>query len=85
MTTNNDDNKDLSFYKKELESQKKIIKNAFKVSIIVGFISIFFVVLNLSILFTVAGGVAGSDRKINDLERQIRILQESIQKIKNKE
>ncbi|STQ86786.1 hypothetical protein LS73_006970 [Helicobacter muridarum] len=76
----NDDNKDLSFYKAELESQKKIVKNAFKVSIILGFICIFFVVLNLSILFTVAGGIAGSDRKINDLERQIKILQESIQK-----
>ena len=40
-----------------------------------GFLSIFFVVLNLSILFTVAGGVAGTDKKLKALEEREQISQ----------
>ena len=59
----------------ELAAQKKILKNAFRLSIAVGLLSIFFVVLNLSILFTVAGGVAGTDKKLKALEERAQISQ----------
>ncbi|RDU71256.1 hypothetical protein CQA66_06860 [Helicobacter aurati] len=78
MLTNDYKTEDILYCKSELESQKKIVRNAFKVSIILGFICVFFVVLNLSILFTVAGGVAGTNRKVNELEQQIKILKETI-------
>lgn len=63
---------------KELEAQKKTTKNALKCSIAIGILCFFFVALNLSILFTIAGGVAGNERKVQSLQTQV-------EKIKHKE
>ncbi len=54
--------------KQELNICKKTTKNALKLSIIVGLACFFFVALNFSILFTVAGGVAGNERKIQSIQ-----------------
>lgn len=60
----------------ELRHQKKTTKNALKLSILIGVLCVFFVALNLSILFTIAGGIAGSDRKLNALQEQNIKIQE---------
>ncbi len=56
----------------ELEAQKKVTKNALRFSIGVGIACFFFVALNLSILFTIAGGVAGNERKVQSLQEQLQ-------------
>lgn len=59
----------------ELDAQKKTTKNALKLSIGVGILCFFFVALNLSILFTIAGGVAGNERKVQSLQAQVEKMQ----------
>lgn len=59
----------------ELKAQKKTTKNALKLSIGVGILCFFFVVLNLSILLTIAGGVAGNERKLQSFQTQVEKLQ----------
>ena len=59
---------------KELEAQKKTTKNALKFSIGVGIVCFFFVALNLSILFTIAGSLAVNERKVQTLQTQVENL-----------
>ncbi|WP_104717874.1 hypothetical protein [Helicobacter trogontum] len=59
----------------ELQAQKKTTKNTLKLSFGVGILCFFFVALNLSILFTIAGGVAGNERKVQSLQTQVEKLQ----------
>ncbi|GAB0173337.1 hypothetical protein [Helicobacter trogontum] len=59
----------------ELQAQKKTTKNVLKLSFGVGILCFFFVALNLSILFTIAGGVAGNERKVQSLQTQVEKLQ----------
>lgn len=59
---------------KELEAQKKITKNALKFSVGVSIVCFFFIVLNLSIYFTIAGGVAGNERKVQSVQTEIENL-----------
>lgn len=59
----------------ELQVQKKTTKNALKLSFGAGILCFFFVALNLSILFTIAGGVAGNERKVQSLQTQVEKLQ----------
>ncbi|RDU67711.1 hypothetical protein CQA53_00730 [Helicobacter didelphidarum] len=57
----------LQIAEKELQIQKATTKNALKVSIFIGIFCVFAVALNFSILVTLAGGIAGTDKKLNSL------------------
>lgn len=60
--------------KNDIEAQKKTTKNALKCSIFMSIVCFFFVVLNFSILLTIAGGIAGNERKVQTLQSQISNL-----------
>ena len=60
-----------------LDAQKKTTKNALKLSIFIGLFCVLCVVFNFSVLFTIAGGVAGSDRKLNSLQEKIETIQKA--------
>ncbi|MWV62885.1 hypothetical protein DCO58_01800 [Helicobacter saguini] len=59
----------------ELNAQKKVTKNALKFSVIIGLLALFFIAFNFSVLLTTAGGIAGSDRKLNALQEKVENLQ----------
>lgn len=61
----------------ELNAQKKVVKNTLRFSIIVGILALFFVALNFSVLVTLAGGVAGTDRKINAVMEKMESKKDS--------
>ncbi len=73
---------EISAIKKDIQIHKKTTKNAIKLSIIVGVTCFFFVALNLSILFTIAGGIAGGERKLQSLQEQTMKIKEDIKNIK---
>lgn len=60
----------------ELQAQQRITKNVMKFSIIIGIASFLLVAFNFSVLLTIAGGVAGSEKKIHTLQNQYKIFQE---------
>lgn len=62
----------------ELNRLEKTSKNAIKISIGVGFVSIFFAVLNLSILLSEVGASAGIDRKIKAMQIEIDSLKSQL-------
>lgn len=59
----------------QLDAHKKVVKNTLRFSIIIGLVAIFFIALNFSILLTLAGGIAGSDKKINSLQNRLQYLE----------
>lgn len=61
----------------EINAQKKVVKNTLRFSIIVGILALFFVALNFSVLVTLAGGVAGTDRKINAVMEKMESKKDS--------
>lgn len=63
---------------KELIRLEKIAKNAVKISIILGFVSVFFIVLNLSVLLSEVGASAGIDRKIKSMQVQIDMIKHQL-------
>lgn len=56
---------ELKALKQEVQRASKIAKNAVKLSVIIGFVAVFFVILNLAVLLSSVSGMAGLDRKVN--------------------